>query len=470
MAFTPITQLMMQAQQGVNLRQEEERKQAAYNALSRIYGPMAGDPQAALQMQDYGHNEQANPLRIDAMRQDNALSQQTYDFNEQANPLQIEGAHLANEGVRTGNMDESTKLRRKALVDGALYVKKRIGEGVDAGSAFDEAAPYLPVTDEQKGQLRETLTSDPAALDAFLSEFGTDGNFETGLQIQYGQDAEGNVVPMQATKSGQIIRSQMPPGVTLQKEPIKVDMGAQGTALLDPTTRQLIGVVPTTNLSPDQRVITDDQGNVVGAEAISGSKLDVERQEKGDRRAEGQTKLTENLEGLAHTYLRLNEMGAAVSPDRGIVGNVIARLRSTSVGQIAESGVGTEAQSLRERVNNMRPLLVQHIRQATEMSARGMDSNRELEFYLQAATDPAKDIYSNLAAIQVLDETFGLGGVLERTLPPDIFERIATQARIDRQTMPIVVTPDQLEGGAGDLQGLSEEELDAEYERLFGGQ
>jgi len=43
------------------------------------------------------------------------------------------------------------------------------------------------------------------------------------------------------------------------------------------------------------------------------------------------------------------------------------------------------------------------------MSAKAMDSNAELKFYLQAVTDPSRDIQSNLDAIDTLSKRFGSG-------------------------------------------------------------
>ena len=56
------------------------------------------------------------------------------------------------------------------------------------------------------------------------------------------------------------------------------------------------------------------------------------------------------------------------------------------------------------------PLLINEIRQASKMGARGLDSVKELEFYLQAATDEKQDLQSNLDAIKILDMAYGLGG------------------------------------------------------------
>lgn len=90
----------------------------------------------------------------------------------------------------------------------------------------------------------------------FAKSQGFDGSFEQwiqrkragageyGLSPVWGRDAEGNPVMMQAGKSGEAIRSKIPEGVTLSaKEPIKMDAGTH-FVLMDPLTRQVIGMVP----------------------------------------------------------------------------------------------------------------------------------------------------------------------------------------------------------------------------------
>jgi hypothetical protein len=57
----------------------------------------------------------------------------------------------------------------------------------------------------------------------------------------------------------------------------------------------------------------------------------------------------------------------------------------------------------------MRPLLLNDIRQAGEMGAKGMDSEKEMEFFLQAATNPGYTIQTNIAAIIALDDAYGSG-------------------------------------------------------------
>jgi GH24 family phage-related lysozyme (muramidase) len=73
----------------------------------------------------------------------------------------------------------------------------------------------------------------------------SDGS-EGGLynkNLVYGEDAEGNPVPMQAGSHGEVVKSKLPEGVKLRREPVKMDGGTHWI-LLDPTTRQVIGQIP----------------------------------------------------------------------------------------------------------------------------------------------------------------------------------------------------------------------------------
>lgn len=126
------------------------------------------------------------------------------------------------------------------------------------------------------------------------------------------------------------------------------------------------------------------------------------------KRNEGRQQVSDMLQDLQAKYGNLNEKGGIVNTERGISENLLAKARSSYVGQVVGGAVGTEEQALRQAIENSRPLLINALRQATGMSAKAMDSNRELQFYLQAATDPTQDLQSNLNALRVLDKTYGL--------------------------------------------------------------
>jgi DNA-binding phage protein len=100
--------------------------------------------------------------------------------------------------------------------------------------------------------------------------------------------------------------------------------------------------------------------------------------------------------------------------DNSTLDNIMAASRSSAVGQMFGRITGSNEQSIRSSIKKLKPLIVQDIRRATDMGARGLDSEKELEFYLQAATDEKTDIQSNIAAIVVLDEAYGTGKVAEK--------------------------------------------------------
>lgn len=112
---------------------------------------------------------------------------------------------------------------------------------------------------------------------------------------------------------------------------------------------------------------------------------------------------------MADLYGQLNDLNAIVNTEKSPGENISASVQSSSVGQAVGTVLGSKAQSIRNQINMKKPLLISMIRQATGMSARAMDSDRELTFYLQAATDEKRDLQSNLAAIKILSDTYGLG-------------------------------------------------------------
>lgn len=169
--------------------------------------------------------------------------------------------------------------------------------------------------------------------------------------------------------------------------------------------------------------------------------VSVQSLPEAPQKAKDREALSGNLADMASAYLTLRDLGGVVDPDAGTLDNLGARLSSSGIGQAIGSAVGTEESSVRKRILNMRPALINSIRQATGMSAKGMDSNVELQFFLQQATDPEGDLLSNLAAIDALDQSYGLGNVLERSLPPEVFARVRGQAQTMMQGAPKAELP-----------------------------
>lgn len=160
----------------------------------------------------------------------------------------------------------------------------------------------------------------------------------------------------------------------------------------------------------------DDKGNPVWGtrEQALGKRpvppqASLKDQLDADKVTEAKSRVSGNLDALSEYYGELSNLGAAVDTNNEGAGNVSAAIRASGPGQLGGRLFGTKEQSVRNRINQMRPLLLQEIRQASAMGARGLDSNKELEFYLQAATDPARDLQANQAALNVLSKAYGLG-------------------------------------------------------------
>lgn len=123
--------------------------------------------------------------------------------------------------------------------------------------------------------------------------------------------------------------------------------------------------------------------------------------------AGGQSKVSTVLNEMRTNYGKLQQRGAIIDPNRSSVDNIGAALESSGPGQWVGSVTGSDDQSIRQEIKNQIPVLISAIRQATGMSAKAMDSNAELQFYLQQASDPTRDIRSNLAALNMIEQLYG---------------------------------------------------------------
>ena len=130
----------------------------------------------------------------------------------------------------------------------------------------------------------------------------------------------------------------------------------------------------------------------------------------GEKARTGREDVNSMIATLRDQYGQLLEGGGITDPSAGPLDNLKAGVASSGIGQFAGRMFGTQNQSARNQIAQQRPLLLNAIKQATGMSAKQMDSNAELKLYLSAATDPTLDIRANMAALEKLDELYGLGG------------------------------------------------------------
>lgn len=187
---------------------------------------------------------------MDSLPMQRQMAQQTYDMRaqdmdvqrEQMTQRQRENATglLANRFAAVASSTNPRLAAQQFLADPNFKA---------AGSLLGLPVDQFTVTDQDTDDSLRASAGDWAR--ALGAQIVQDSNGKMGLQPQYGIDEQGNPVLLQLSDQGQAVRTQMPEGVTLSKEPIRVDAGTD-TILLDPITRQPVGRIP---------------NNIAGAEA-----------------------------------------------------------------------------------------------------------------------------------------------------------------------------------------------------------
>jgi hypothetical protein len=164
---------------------------------------------------------------------------------------------------------------------------------------------------------------------------------------------------------------------------------------------------------------------------------DVKAQRDQASIMKGKENLSKLLGRLTDTINELDVEGGMVSPENTMLENVGAYVGSSEYGQKVGAAMGTENQSKRKQMLNMRTVVSNLVRQASGMSAKAFDSNYELQTYLNSIADPQVDKIANLVAIDVLDQSFGLGGLLDNKLPQEVLQQVRAGSAESMRTRPI---------------------------------
>ena len=166
--------------------------------------------------------------------------------------------------------------------------------------------------------------------------------------------------------------------------------------------------------NPDNMLTIDARsyrGGSIGTPGVIGvSGKSAAAQQKAITVDAGRKNVSDMVTNLNDMYNQLDTGGGITNPKDSALHNAGAWLSSSSGGQIMGQMVGSKNQSLRNNIEQTRPLLLAAIKNATGMSSQQMNSNAELKFYLNAATDPKIDIKANRAALERLDQMYGLSG------------------------------------------------------------
>jgi cell division septum initiation protein DivIVA len=150
------------------------------------------------------------------------------------------------------------------------------------------------------------------------------------------------------------------------------------------------------------------KGGIAAPKPAKVTAAEVKRADAVKQGQEASRQVDVLLDDLSKNYENLHKMDGAISdPKKGLLPNLRAYAESSPPGQLVGRAVGSKAQGERDKITSTKPLLMASIAKATGVKATQLNSNRELEFYLNAATDPNKNIEVNREAIMRLREMFG---------------------------------------------------------------
>lgn len=290
---------------------------------------------------------------------------------------------------------------------------QRVGEGMTPAIAarpasFDlrSATPLLMATPEGRKALTDVTQIMPALRKAGLSEQPqTDNPFAPFISDQ--------TVPQNIrTLASQYAKSYQS-GIL---DPEKAD---ERLRQLGEMTQRAQQFQQTQASLQEQRAATNAiaQGNQQIQRMMAEAKLEEKRakaEEKATTKSEAKDQLTATVEQLKGKYDTLLKEGGIVSTQAGGLQNIGARLSSSGLGRAVGGAVGTKTQEQRQAIEQTRPLLLNLIKNATGMSAQQMNSNAEMQLYLNAATNPDLSYEANMEALKNLDRLFGLGTAADK--------------------------------------------------------
>lgn len=332
-----------------------------------------------------------------------ALYQPTLDArDDRARMIDIEAMKRRQLEQQIGEGDEGAADRQRARAGVAMKGLQAIqARGGDINAAWPILAKQAGLGPEDTAFLADAFAKDPNSVSAIAAMFG--GEKEFGLQPFYAQGPDGTLQAYQIGKDGSIQPIKLPEGAQ-PIDPLKfVDTGNQQVGVGSRTGRPIRilpkGVDPNTGarIASGERIAG---ANIASRERIAATKGGTGAAAAAEGGAESALGSIAELRGI---YGTLNKSGAMVTPGQSTGANIFARARASGVGQFVEGAIGTEAQTQRDRINSIRPGLMQSIAKATGMTSRQLDSNTDVRLFMQTVTDPTASYEANMAALDGLE-------------------------------------------------------------------
>jgi hypothetical protein len=211
------------------------------------------------------------------------------------------------------------------------------------------------------------------------------------------------------------------PGVLPPKEPLVIPAGEVPKGDVFSVEGDKVGVTRLPGSTPELE-FQIKQAALEKAKLESGQ-IRGEKEKENKEITQAKDNFSSYVSEMANAYSSLFKKGGAVSAGQSNIGSMIM---GTDLGQVTGRVLGTETQVMRDMITTMTPNLINVIRQSTQMGARGMDTPKELEFYLRALGDVNLPIEASVKALDTLDKIYGNGQTVPNILKdnPALMEKV----------------------------------------------
>lgn len=132
----------------------------------------------------------------------------------------------------------------------------------------------------------------------------------------------------------------------------------------------------------------------------------LKAQEKANQIAEGQRGLEDTTTVAKKLVEDITDMGGMTTTSKGALSNLITSLGTSAIGQAGARLVGTEAQSKRDELASVRLQLFNAVKEATGMSSSQLNSNVELQTWLNSLGSPQMSKEANLAILTNIEDRY----------------------------------------------------------------
>jgi len=308
----------------------------------------------------------------------------------------------------------------------------------DLSKIWPLLAQQTGLSPERTAQIGQALAADPGLLNGLSSATNGDAS-KFGGSVVYGKDANGNLVAYQPGLGTEGSRSVLPEGI-VPVDPLKfVDTGGAqvgvGTRSGNPVRILPKAVSPDAAMRDRTTRYVSDTGNATKITVAGMPARGKPGATTGTPNSNALSVASKNIDELEQAYKDLNKAGGIVSTKNSTVTNVLARLGSSGIGQAVEGTTGTKAQTLRDRINSIRPGLMQSIAKATGMTGKQLDSNSDVKLFMQTVTDPSKSYEANMEAIAGLRRLIAANRPASTSAAPRIPARAPVRPRAGKPSI-----------------------------------